>query len=57
MFVMNSYQDLSKFSVPRGFRGRSALTVQAWWCVQATLFACSPQFAYGFRRWLLRLFG
>jgi putative colanic acid biosynthesis acetyltransferase WcaF len=25
--------------------------------VQATAFACSPQFAYVWRRWLLRLFG
>jgi putative colanic acid biosynthesis acetyltransferase WcaF len=33
------------------------LVVQLWWLVQATLFRGSPQFAYGFRRWLLRLFG
>jgi len=31
--------------------------VQLWWLVQATLFHGSPQFAYGFRRWLLRCFG
>ena len=36
---------------------RSALTVQLWWLVQGSLFRWSPQFAYGFRRWLLRLFG
>jgi putative colanic acid biosynthesis acetyltransferase WcaF len=54
---MSSYQDLSEFRVPPGFRGRSALVIQLWWLVQATLFACSPQFAVGWRRFLLRLFG
>ena len=50
-------QDLSQFRLPSGFRGRSAVIVQLWWLVQATLFQHSPQFAYGFRRWLLRCFG
>ena len=50
-------QDLSRFQMPAGFRGRSAMAVQLWWLVQATLFHGSPQFAYGFRRWLLRCFG
>lgn len=50
-------QQLFRFSLPHGFRGRSPLVVQLWWIVQATLFACSPQFMYGWRRWLLRLFG
>lgn len=50
-------QDLSRFKLPANFRGRSALVVQLWWLVQATLFHSSPQFAYGFRRWLLRCFG
>jgi len=50
-------QDLSKFKSPPGFRGRSALVVQLWWVVQATLFACSPQFMFGWRNWLLRIFG
>jgi len=31
--------------------------VQLWWFVQGTLFAMSPQFMYGWRRNLLRLFG
>ena len=31
--------------------------MQLWWLVQGSLFRWSPQFAYGFRRWLLRLFG
>lgn len=31
--------------------------MQLWWVAQALFFRCSPQFAYGFRAWLLRLFG
>jgi putative colanic acid biosynthesis acetyltransferase WcaF len=50
-------QDLSIFRMPEGFRGRSAVTVQLWWIVQATLFSWSPQVLYGWRAWLLRLFG
>lgn len=51
------YQDLSKFRLPDGFRGRSGWIVQLWWFVQATFFRWSPQFFYGWRRFLLRLFG
>lgn len=51
------WQDLRRFRLPPGFRGRSALTVQLWWLVQASLFRWSPQFAYGWRRALLRAFG
>jgi putative colanic acid biosynthesis acetyltransferase WcaF len=50
-------QDLKRFGLPPGFRGRSVLSVQLWWLVQATLFRWSPQFAYGFRSRLLRAFG
>lgn len=50
-------QDLSQFVLPNGFRGRSAIVCQLWWIVQETLFRWSPQFAYGFRRTLLRTFG
>lgn len=50
-------QDLSRFRLPLNFRGRAAWQVQLWWMVQASLFAWSPQFAYGLRRWLLRCFG
>lgn len=50
-------QDLSRFKLQKNFRGRSALAVQIWWVVQATLFRASPQIAYGYRRWLLRCFG
>lgn len=50
-------QDLSAFRLPDGFRGRNALICQLWWIVQDTIFRWSPQSAYGFRRWLLTLFG
>lgn len=33
------------------------MTVQLWWIVQASLFRWSPQFLYGVRNSLLRLFG
>ena len=51
------YQDLSTFTMPEGFRGRPAWLVQLWWIVEALLFRPSPQFLYGWRRWLLRCFG
>jgi putative colanic acid biosynthesis acetyltransferase WcaF len=51
------YQQLERFQVPSGFRGRSKAYVQLWWLVQSTLFAMSPQAMYGWRAWLLRLFG
>lgn len=50
-------QDLSTFSLPDNFRGKPAWFVQVWWIVQSTLFACSPQFMYGWRRFILRFFG
>lgn len=50
-------QDLSKFKIPKGFRGASAFKVQLWWMVQKSIFAWSPQFAYSWRRFLLRIFG
>jgi len=51
------YQDLSTFRMPDGFRGRSGILVQVWWLVQWFIFRPSPQVLYGFRRFLLRLFG
>ena len=57
MIPESNFQDLKGFSLPQHFRGRPAIVVQLWWCVQATLFAWSPQFMYGWRRFLLRLFG
>jgi putative colanic acid biosynthesis acetyltransferase WcaF len=54
---MTSYQRLDQFQLPPNFRGRSAFVTQLWWLVQASLFAWSPQFMYGWRCWLLRFFG
>ena len=51
------YQSLANFTLPNGFRGRSALVVQFWWIVQASIFRLSPQFAYRFRASILRFFG
>ena len=50
-------QNLENWRSAPGYRGRSAVFVQLWWLVQATLFRASPQVLYGFRRWLLRCFG
>jgi len=51
------FQDLSLFTMPKGFRGRNVFVVQLWWIIQATIFSWSPDFLYGYRSWLLRLFG
>jgi putative colanic acid biosynthesis acetyltransferase WcaF len=51
------FQDLSSFRLPEDFRGRSAWFVQFWWLIHWFLFRPSPQFLYGWRRFLLRLFG
>lgn len=52
-----NYQKLNKFKLPKNFRGKNAFTVQLWWLVQAIFFKTSPQFLYGWRNFLLRLFG
>lgn len=50
-------QRLDRFELPSDFRGRSGVWCQLWWIVQSCLFATSPQFMYGWRRFLLRAFG
>lgn len=50
-------QDLSEYRNPKDFRGKSKLYVQLWWIVYALLFRPSPQVFYGWRRFLLKLFG
>ncbi len=50
-------QDLATFRLPPGFRGRSAAMVQLWWIAQVLLVHASPQVLYGWRRFVLRLFG
>src|SRR5580693_9221408 len=51
------YIDLARFKAEPGARGRSAFVVQLWWIVQGLLIRPSPQFMYGWRRFLWRLFG
>lgn len=51
------FQNLKNFRLPGGFRGKPAWYVQSWWLVQMLLFKTSPQFMYGWRRFLLRSFG
>ena len=51
------YQRLDSFKLPGGFRGRGGFVTQLWWIVQSIFFAMSPQFMYGWRRILLRVFG
>jgi len=54
---MSDGQDLARFRLPPGFRGRGAIMVQLWWIVEGTAFRWSPQVLYFWRVWLLRLFG
>lgn len=50
-------QNLELYRNPKNFRGKSAIIVQLWWIVDALFFRTSPQFFYGWRRFLLRGFG
>lgn len=54
---MATYQDLGRFRVPAGFRGRSGVYVQLWWIAQALLIGLSPQPLHGWRVMVLRAFG
>ena len=49
--------ELKKFRVGRGFRGKNIAYVQLWRIVNTLFFRSSPQFLYGWRRFILRLFG
>lgn len=51
------YQDLSKFQLPRNFRGKNPVIVQLWWLVQSIFISTSPQFMYSWRRFIFRVFG
>jgi putative colanic acid biosynthesis acetyltransferase WcaF len=51
------YQRLDHFTMPKGFRGRSAIVVQFWWLVQSLMVKPSPQIFFAWRRALLRAFG
>lgn len=52
-----TYQNLKCFKLPKKFRGRNPFVVQLWWIVQSVLVATSPQFMYGWRRFVYRTFG
>ena len=49
--------DLNQFQVPKDFRGKNIITVQLWDFVKFFLFKPSPKALYGWRRFLLRIFG
>jgi putative colanic acid biosynthesis acetyltransferase WcaF len=51
------YQSLDLFTVPPHFRGKPTWLVQLWWITDSLFFKTSPQFLYGWRRFLLRIFG
>lgn len=50
-------QQLNAFKLPYNFRGKPGWYTQLWWIVEALFFRTSPQFMYGWRRFLLRSFG
>lgn len=52
-----AYQTLKDFRLPPNFRGRKAWYVQLWWIVESLFFRPSPKILFGWRRFLLRLFG
>lgn len=54
---MNQFQDLSQYASSKGIRGKSKYYIQMWWIVYALLFKPSPRFMFGWRNFLLRLFG
>ncbi|MBD0379784.1 WcaF family extracellular polysaccharide biosynthesis acetyltransferase [Paenibacillus sedimenti] len=54
---MNNNVELNKYNQDWYSRGRSKLIVMLWWFVQSTLFRLSLHNMYGWRRFLLILFG
>jgi putative colanic acid biosynthesis acetyltransferase WcaF len=54
---VNDFQDLSRFRLPDGFRGRPSWFVQLWWLFDALFVRPAPQVLYSWRRFALRLFG
>jgi putative colanic acid biosynthesis acetyltransferase WcaF len=51
------FQDLTRFRLPQGYRGRAAWFVQLWWVFEALFVRSTPQAFYSWRRLALRLFG
>jgi putative colanic acid biosynthesis acetyltransferase WcaF len=54
---MPDIQNLGAFRLLAGARGKPGWIVQLWWVVQSVLFRPSPQFLFGWRRFLLKAFG
>ena len=52
-----SWIDLSKYDQSWFDRGRPMWFIFLWWLVQGIVFPLTPHNFYGFRCWLLRLFG
>ncbi len=50
-------QRLNQFQLPTGFRGRPGWMVQLWWIIQAVFVNSTPQFMYGWRRFVFTSFG
>jgi putative colanic acid biosynthesis acetyltransferase WcaF len=48
---------LDQFNLPENFRGKNGLIVQLWRTTYSLLYKPSPQIMYGWRRFLLRMFG
>jgi putative colanic acid biosynthesis acetyltransferase WcaF len=53
----NEFQDLSRFRIPEGARGRPAWFVQLWWVFEAIFVRPTPQALFTWRRFALQLFG
>jgi putative colanic acid biosynthesis acetyltransferase WcaF len=53
----NRFQDLSRFRLPAGLRGRPAWFVQLWWIFDSLFVRPTPQVFYAWRRFAWRLFG
>ncbi|QJD88432.1 colanic acid biosynthesis acetyltransferase WcaF [Cohnella herbarum] len=54
---MNNLVRLDLYSQSHYSRGRNGIVALLWWFIQGTLFRWSLQPMYGWRNWLLRLFG
>lgn len=54
---MKNLINLREYKQENFSRGRSGIIILIWWLVQATLFRCSLHQMYGWRRFLLRIFG
>jgi len=53
----HQFQNLSRFRIPEGSRGRPAWFVQLWWIFDALLVRSTPQALYSWRRLAWQLFG